>query len=60
MLLVDGLFLLPQHLLYHPIVFGHRVPGHFRSLGDDAVIGLLGVKPHIFPDLPLLLGELIR
>ena len=36
------------------------MPGHLDSLGDGAVIGLLGVVPHVLPVLPLLLGELLR
>lgn len=59
MLLVDGLFLLLQHLSYHLIVFGYGVPGHLGTSGDGAAIGLLGIEPQVFPDLPLFLGELI-
>ena len=36
------------------------MPGYLGALGDGAVIGLLGVEPHVLPDLPLLFGELIR
>ena len=36
------------------------MPGHLRPLGDGAVIRLVGAKPHILPDLPLLLGEFLR
>ena len=49
-----------KHLPHHPIPLRHRVPGHLGPLGDGAVIGLLGVEPHVLPDLPLLLGELLR
>ena len=41
-------------------MLGHRVPGHVGPLGDGAVIGLVGINPHVFPDLPLLLGEFLR
>ena len=36
------------------------MPGHLGSLGDSAVICLVGVNLHILPDLPLLLGEFLR
>lgn len=38
----------------------HCMPGHLCTLGNHTVIRLVWVEPHIFPDLPLLLGELIR
>ena len=40
-------------------MLGHRVPGHLCTLGNHTVIRLVWVEPHIFPDLPLFLGELI-
>lgn len=49
-----------QHFPYHPIVLRHRVPGHLCTPGNDTVICLVRVKPQVFPDLPLFLGELIR
>ena len=49
-----------QHLADHLIMLGHRVPGHVGPFGDNTVIGLIGVNPHILPDLPLLLGEFLR
>ncbi len=49
-----------QHLPHHPIVLGYRMPGHLCTPGNDTVICLIRVKPQVFPDLPLLLGELIR
>lgn len=49
-----------QHLPHHPIVFGNRVPGHLCTPGDDTVICLVRMKPQVFPDLPVFLGELIR
>ena len=48
-----------QHLLYHLIVLGHCV-GHLGTLGDGAVICLIGAEPHVLPDLPLLFGEFLR
>ena len=57
---MDGFLLVPQHLPYHLIVLGHGVPGHFGPLSDGAVIRLIGAKPHVLPDLPLLLGEFLR
>ena len=36
------------------------MPGHVGPLGDGAVIRLIGTKPHVLPDLPLLLGKLLR
>ena len=59
-MLADGLFLLPQDLLHHLIVLGHRMPGHVGPFGDGAVIRLVGVNFHVLPDLPLLLGEFLR
>ena len=53
-------FLDAQHLLNHLKVFGRRMPGYLGTLGYGAVIGLLRVKPHVLPDLPLLLCEFIR
>ena len=50
-------FLDAQHLLDHLEVLGHRMPGHLGPLGNGAVICLVGAKPHVLPDLPLLLGE---
>lgn len=38
----------------------HRVTVHLCTLGNHTVIRLVWVEPHIFPDLLLLLGELIR
>ena len=52
--------LFPQHLLDHLVVLGHRMPGHVGPLGDSTVIGLIGTKPHVLPDLPLLFGEFLR
>ena len=49
-----------QHLPHHPIVFRHSVPGHLCTPGNDTVICLVRVKPQVFPDLPLLIGKLIR
>lgn len=53
-------FLDAQHLLDHLKVLGHCVPGHLSPLGDSAVIRFVGAKPHVLPDLPLLLGEFLR
>lgn len=36
------------------------MPGHLSPLGDGAVIRLVWAKPHVLPDLPLLLGEFLR
>ena len=36
------------------------MPGHLSTLGDGAVICLVGVNFHILPNLPLLLGEFLR
>ena len=41
-------------------MFGHRMPGHLSPLGDGTVIRLVGAKPHVLPDLPLLFGEFLR
>ena len=49
-----------DHLPDHLVVLGHRMPGHISSLGDGAVIYLVGVNFHVLPDLPLLLGEFLR
>ena len=49
-----------QHPLNHLIVLCHRMPGHLRPLGNGTVIRLVGAKPHVLPDLPLLLGEFLR
>ena len=61
-LLDAGIVLLleSQHLPHHSIVLGHGVPVYLCTLGNHTVIRLVWVEPHIFPDLPLLLGELIR
>lgn len=48
------------HSPYHLIMLRHCMPGHLCTLGNHTVIRLVWVEPHIFPDLPLLLGELIR
>ena len=49
-----------QHFPYHLIVLGYRMPVHLRTSGNLTVICLVRVKPQVFPDLPLFLGELIR
>ena len=49
-----------QHFPYHLIVPGHGVPVYLRTPGNLTVIRLVRVKPQVFPDLPLFLGELIR
>lgn len=49
-----------QHLPHHPIVLRHGVPVHLRTSGNLTIIRLIRVKPQVFPDLPLFLGELIR
>ena len=36
------------------------MPGHRCTPGNHAVICLVGVEVHVFPDLPLLLGEFLR
>lgn len=36
------------------------MPSHLGPLGDGTVICLLGVELHVFPNLPLLLGEFFR
>ena len=41
-------------------MLGHRVPGHVGPFDDSAVIRLIGAKPHVLPDLPLLLGEFLQ
>ena len=53
-------FLDTQHLLYHLIMLSHRMPGYPGPFGDGTVIGLVWAKPHVLPDLPLLLGEFLR
>lgn len=49
-----------HHLSYHLIPLRHRVPGHFRSPGDGAVVRLAGVELHVHPDFPLRVCELLR
>lgn len=49
-----------QYSLNHRIALCHGVPGHLGSLGNETVIRLVGVKPHVFPDLSLLLCALLR
>ena len=49
-----------DHLLDHLIMLRHGMPGHLRPLGDGAIIRLVGTEPHVFPDLPLLLGKFLR
>ena len=52
-------FLDAQHFWDHLKVFGHRMSGHLASPGNGTVIGLIRVKPHVLPDLPLLFGEFL-
>ena len=49
-----------QNILYHLVPLCHRMSGHLSPLGDGAVIRLVRTKPHVLPDLPLLLGEFLR
>lgn len=42
---------LPQHLLYHLIPLGRRVPRHPCASGDGLVAGHVGVELHVRPKL---------
>ena len=49
-----------HHLFHYRVPPGHRMPCHLGPLGDGAVIRLVRAKPHVLPDLPLLLGKFLR